>query len=43
MVETTVAQIEPTSAITDNVNGIPIIAKIMQNTLPPGVMGAIFP
>ena len=43
MVDTTVAQIEPTSAITDRVNGIPIIAKIIQNTRPALVTGAIFP
>ena len=36
-----VAVIWPTSAITDTVKGIPMIAKKMQNTLPAVVEGAI--
>ena len=41
--ETSVAKICPTSAITDRVNGIPIIAKRMLKARPATVTGAIFP
>ncbi len=40
-VETSVAKICPTSAITDRVNGIPTMANRMQNARPRVVTGAM--
>ena len=42
-VETSVAKIWPTSAITERVKGIPMMAKRMQNARPEVVTGAILP
>lgn len=42
-VDTAVANIRPKSAITVNVNGMPIRAKNIQNVRPPVVTGTIFP
>ena len=42
-VDTMVANIWPTSAITERVNGIPTIANRMQKARPDTVTGAIFP
>jgi len=42
-VETSVAKICPTSAITDNVKGIPMIANKMQKARPRVVTGAMCP
>lgn len=41
--DTAVAKTLPRSAITVNVNGIPINANIMQNVRPPLVTGTMFP
>ena len=43
IIETIVANIWPTSAITERVNGIPTMAKSMQKARPDTVTGAIFP
>jgi len=43
MVETRVAKICPTSAITDRVKGIPTMANKMQKARPRVVTGAIWP
>ena len=40
---TRVANNCPTSAITERVNGMPTIAKRMQNRRPANVFGAMFP
>ena len=42
-VETSVAKMAPTSAITERVNGIPIMAKRMLKARPAIVTGAMFP
>lgn len=41
--ETPVANIRPRSAMTVNVNGMPINAKNIQNIRPPGVTGTMLP
>ena len=40
---TMVAEIWPTSAITERVKGMPMMANKMQNTRPPVVTGAMLP
>lgn len=42
-VDTAVANMRPKSAITVNVNGIPISAKNIQNVRPPVVTGTMLP
>lgn len=42
-VDTAVANMRPKSAITVNVNGIPISAKNIQNVRPPDVTGTMLP
>ena len=40
---TMVAEIWPTSAMTERVKGMPMMANKMQNTRPPVVTGAMLP